>query len=105
MATMARDTNKLLDQAAQSIDAVARRAKDALYQASRSDAAQQARDGAWKLAQRARGQAGDLADQAYERGQRTVSALRDQVEEQPVTALLVVALFGFILGYLIRATR
>ena len=105
MATMAQHTSKLLDQAAESIDAIARRAKQAIDKAARSDGAQEAQDGAWSLATRARAQAGEFVDQAYEQGQRTVAAVSRRVEEQPVAALAVVALAGFMLGYLVRASR
>jgi ElaB/YqjD/DUF883 family membrane-anchored ribosome-binding protein len=95
--------DKAIEKAAERIDALAGRAKDALY-----DLAQGARDvgeikdGAWKVAERAYGQAGEIAGDLYTRGQQTAALVGRSVEEQPWLALGVVGLCGFMLGYALR---
>lgn len=98
--------DKSVEKAAETIDALAERAKQALF-----DMAQRARDtspedvqgSAWRFASDARGQASDLASDLYARGQRTAVAVGRQVEEQPYMALLVVAIFGLMIGYALRS--
>jgi ElaB/YqjD/DUF883 family membrane-anchored ribosome-binding protein len=120
MAIMEKETSKALDQAAnkafeqaaKSIDALAQRAKEAVYAVSRSDAGQDALDefigrrtGVWHIAHRARSQASEFAGQVYAQGRRGVSAVGHQVEERPLNAMLVVGLIGLVVGYMLRASR
>jgi ElaB/YqjD/DUF883 family membrane-anchored ribosome-binding protein len=105
MAIMVKDKvrDKALEKAAESIDALAERAKEALY-----DLAEGVRtvgdlgDGAWRLAERARKEAGEVAGELYARGQQTAVAVGRRVEEQPWTALAVIGVFGLVLGYALR---
>jgi ElaB/YqjD/DUF883 family membrane-anchored ribosome-binding protein len=61
-----------------------------------------ARDTAWQVAQRARAQAGGLAEDVYARGGRALEAVRGQVEEQPMIAILAAGILGFVIGYALR---
>jgi ElaB/YqjD/DUF883 family membrane-anchored ribosome-binding protein len=101
MATMVKD--KTIEKVAESIDALAERAKDALYDlAQGARAAGDAGEGAWRLAERARKDAGEVAGDLYTRGQQTALAVGRRVEAQPWIALVVVGVFGLILGYALR---
>ena len=105
MATMAKEmvSDKAIEKAAESIDALAERAKEALRDlAHGARAAGEFGDGAWRLAERTRNQAGDVAGDLYSRGQQTAVAIGRRVEQQPWVALLVVGVFGLILGYALR---
>lgn len=105
MATMVKEmvTDKAIEKAAGSIDALAERAKEALYDlAHGARKASDLNDGAWRFAERARTQATDVAGDLYSRGQQTAVALGRRVEEQPWMALVVVGVFGLILGYALR---
>jgi ElaB/YqjD/DUF883 family membrane-anchored ribosome-binding protein len=99
---------RAIEKAAEGIDALAERAKDALYslaqQADDMDAGE-FRDNAWRMAERARAQASDFAGDLYTRGQRTALAVRGQVEEQPWIAIAVVGIFALMLGYAMRSNR
>ncbi len=104
MVSMVKDkvTEKAIEKAADAIDALAERAKDALYGMARQAEQLEAgdmRDSAWRMAERARAQAGDL----FSRGQRTASAVRSQVEEQPWIAIAVVGAFALVLGYALKS--
>ena len=95
--------DKAIEKAAERIDALAGRAKDALYDlAQGAKDVGEMRDGAWKVAERAYGQAGGIAGDLITRGQQTAAAVGRTVEEQPWMALGVVGLFGFLLGYAIK---
>ena len=101
MATAAKD--KILAQANDTIDALADRAKEALQRAA--NGAEQARgsaEGAWRVAEKARVQAGDLAGEVYSRGRQTARAVGQRIEDQPLMALVVVGLFGLMVGYMLR---
>ena len=105
MATMAKEmvTDKAIEKAAESIDALAERAKEALYDmAHGARRASDLSDGGWRLAERARAQASDVAGDLYSRGQQTAVALGRRVEQQPWMALVVIGVFGLILGYALR---
>jgi ElaB/YqjD/DUF883 family membrane-anchored ribosome-binding protein len=107
MATTVKDfmKDKTIEKAAETIDALAERAKDALYDMSRrardTDSGE-LRDNAWRMAGRARSQASGVASDLYQRGTQTAVAVRDQVVEQPWIALAVVGLFGLLIGYAMR---
>ncbi len=109
MATTA--TDKTLEQVADSIDALAERAKQALYGTSAAAHAARrsmngARDSGRRLAERAREQFGEFAGDAVERGQHTAALVGRRVEEQPWMAVLVVGmavgLLGMMVGYFSR---
>jgi ElaB/YqjD/DUF883 family membrane-anchored ribosome-binding protein len=109
MATMV--TDKAIEQVADSIDALAERAKQALYRtSSAAHSARRSMNGAsetgWHFAERAREQAGEIAGQVVERGQQTAELVSRRVGEQPWMAVLVVGaavgLLGMIVGYLAR---
>jgi ElaB/YqjD/DUF883 family membrane-anchored ribosome-binding protein len=109
MATMVKDriTDKAIEKVAESIDALAERAKDALYDLAHgardaSESASELREGAWRLAERARKEAGGIAGDLYTRGQQTAVAVGRRVGEQPWIALALVGVFGLILGYTLR---
>ena len=105
MATMVKEmvADKAIEKAAESIDALAERAKQALYDlAHGARTAGELSDGAWRFAERARNQAGEVADDLYSRGQQTAVALGRRVEEQPWVALAIIGVFGLILGYALR---
>lgn len=109
MATMVKDmvSDKAIEKAAESIDALAERAKEALYDLAHgargaSASASELRDGAGRLAERARGQASAIAGDLYTRGQQTAVAVGRRVEQQPWMALVLVGVFGLMLGYALR---
>jgi ElaB/YqjD/DUF883 family membrane-anchored ribosome-binding protein len=105
MATAAKgkDKSKTLEQANETIDALASRAKEALQSASKgADQARGSIEGVWRVAEKARAQASDLADEVVARGQDTVRAVGERVEAQPYVALGIVGLFGVLLGYMLR---
>jgi ElaB/YqjD/DUF883 family membrane-anchored ribosome-binding protein len=54
------------------------------------------------VAQRAREQAGGLAEDVYARGGRALVAVRGQVEEQPMVAVVAAGILGFVIGYALR---
>ena len=107
MVSMVRDkaTEKAIEKAAEAIDALAERAKDALHgmarQADRLDT-DDLREGAWRMAERARSQAADFAGDLYSRGQRSASLVRGQVEDQPWIAIAIVGVFALMLGYALK---
>jgi ElaB/YqjD/DUF883 family membrane-anchored ribosome-binding protein len=99
-------TEKAIEKAAEAIDALAERAKDTLYGMARH--AEQLdtgelREGAWRMAERARTQAADLAGDLYTRGRRSASAVRGQVEEQPWIAVAIVGAVALMLGYALKS--
>lgn len=97
--------DKSIEKAAETIDALAERAKGALYdmaQRARSAEPRELRESAWRYAADAREQASGVASDLYARGQRTAAAVGRQVEEQPYVALVVAALLGVMVGYLMR---
>ena len=109
MATMVKETarDKAIEKAAESIDALAERAKEALYDLAHgardaSASAGELREGAWRFAERARKEAGDIAGDLYSRGQQTAVAVGRRVEQQPWMALVLVGVFGLMLGYVLR---
>ncbi|MGH7089665.1 MAG: hypothetical protein ACREFQ_12275 [Stellaceae bacterium] len=99
--------DKSVEKAAETIDMLAERAKEALYnmaQRTRSDSPslEEVRNGALRVASGARDQASEIAGDLYARGQRTAVAVGRQVEDRPYVALLMVAFFGIALGYLLK---
>ena len=108
MVSMLKDkaAEKAIEKAADAIDALAERAKDALSgMARQADQAEsgELREGAWRIAERARTQAGDFAGDLYSRGQRTATLVRGQVEDQPWIAIAIVGVFALMLGYALRS--
>jgi ElaB/YqjD/DUF883 family membrane-anchored ribosome-binding protein len=87
--------------------AQAKRAVDGASAAAQQaqDAFADARDTAWTVAQRARRQASELAEDVYTRGGRAVEVVRGQVEEQPMVAVAAAGVLGFILGYMLSRRR
>ena len=105
MATMVKEmvTDKAIEKAAERIDALAERAKEALYDMGHgARKASDLSDGAWRFAERTRSQASDVAGDLYSRGQQTAAVLGRRIEERPWMALVVVGVFGLILGYALR---
>lgn len=97
--------DKSVDKAAEAIDSLAERAKETLYDMAnraRKTSPEEVGSTAWRYASDARDQASDFAGDLYARGQRTAVAVGRQVEEQPYAALIVVAFFGILLGYMMR---
>ena len=100
---MVRD--KSVEKAAETIDALAERAKEALYDMAnraRDASPRDVREGAWRFAEQAREQASGFAGDLYARGQQTAVAVGRRVEERPYVALLIVACFGVLLGYMMK---
>jgi len=99
-------TEKAIEKAEEAIDMLAERAKDTLRgfarQAEQFDT-DDLREGAWRMAERARARAADFADDLYSRGQRSATAVRGQVEEQPWIAVAVVGVFALMLGYALKS--
>ncbi len=96
---------KAIERAADAIDVLAERAKDALHrmarQAENFDTGELG-GSAWGMAERARSQAAHLAGDLYSRSQRSARAVRGQIEEQPLIALAIVGAVAVMLGYALK---
>jgi ElaB/YqjD/DUF883 family membrane-anchored ribosome-binding protein len=96
---------KAIERAADAIDVLAERAKDALHrmarQAENFDTGELG-GSAWGMAERARSQAAHLAGDLYSRSQRSARAVRGQIEEQPWIALAIVGAVAVMLGYALK---
>jgi ElaB/YqjD/DUF883 family membrane-anchored ribosome-binding protein len=104
--TMDKATEKAIEKASEAIDALAERAKDALASFARSAGdidPGELREGAWRMAERAREQAAGFAGDLYTRGQRSARVVRGQVEEQPWVAIAVVGALALLVGYALRS--
>lgn len=105
MATMV--TDKALERVADSIDALAEKAKQALYStSSASHMARHGLEGARESGRRFVDQAGEIAGDVMERSQQTAALVKNRVEQQPYMTLLIVGmavgLVGMMIGWLVR---
>ena len=66
-----------------------------------SDAAAEAGAAVREATRKVAAAASDVGQQVYDRGQRVGKGVADQVENQPITSVLVAAAAGFVAGLLI----